>query len=100
MERTQPDPVDEGLSTLLTEPSYAAQILRVTAALLDMDPTAPLTDWTVDNALRTGADAIVSRLPAVVAADSSRRARQALPPSAGITCGEYALLLRDAAKGI
>ncbi|MFD3929705.1 hypothetical protein [Streptomyces sp. NPDC058614] len=87
-------------SPVLTEPSYAAQILLTTAAILDMHPTAPLTPSTVDQALRVAADAIVSRLPAVVAADSSHIARQALPTSAGITRGEYALRLRTAAKGI
>jgi hypothetical protein len=96
---TQPDPVDVALQTLLTQPSYAAQMLITTARLLEMDPTHLLNGIHLERAIDIAADAILRTLPDVVARDSMQRMYRALPDRpTPLTRGEYALHLRQAAK--
>lgn len=80
------------------EPSYAAQVLILTARILDMTPTEPLTPPALDRALRTAITAILQTLPAAVEHDAVQLATAALPPAhAGETCGEHAIRLRTKA---
>lgn len=80
------------------EPSYAAQIVILTARILDMTPTEPLTPPTLDEALRTAITAILQTLPTAVEHDAVQLATAALPPThAGETCGEHAIRLRTTA---
>ncbi|MBL3669080.1 hypothetical protein JL475_24415 [Streptomyces sp. M2CJ-2] len=95
---TQPPDIDVALRVLLTEPSYGAQVLIVTARMLELDSTEPLTRLSSEHALDIAADTILRNLPDVVCSDSMSRAYRALPPLAQITRGEYALRLRAAAK--
>ncbi|WP_151480642.1 hypothetical protein [Streptomyces albicerus] len=97
---TQPDPVDEGLRVLLTEPSYAAQTLIVTARLLEMDPAEPMTGLARERAIDIAADTILRTLPEVVCRDSLARLYAVMPPPVNTTRGEYAPQLRAAAKGL
>ncbi|MFF7259494.1 hypothetical protein ACFZCL_04260 [Streptomyces sp. NPDC008159] len=98
---TQPDPVDVALQVLLTQPSYAAQMLITTARLLEMEPTDPITGPGLERAIDVAGDAILRTLPDVVACDSMQRLYRALPDRpAPITRGEYALHLRRAAKNL
>ncbi|MFE6486611.1 hypothetical protein ACFVGN_27260 [Streptomyces sp. NPDC057757] len=97
----QPDPVDEGLRALVTEPSYAAQVLNATARLLELGAPESLTVLACERALDVAADGILRTLPEVVHRDSLARAAAVLPLiTEGITRGEYALQLRDAARRI
>lgn len=98
MERTQPDPRDEALRRLIDEPSYAAQVLKTTARLLEMDPTVPMTDAALGRATNIAADTVLQKLPDVIRRDSLDRAAAAVPDLTGITRGEAALRLRAAAK--
>lgn len=100
MERTQPDPVDEGLRILLTTPSYAAQVLIVAARMLEMDPAEPMTGRAGSMAMNIATDTVLKPLPAAVRDDSVDRARRVLPDLSGITRGEAALRLRAAAQDI
>lgn len=97
---TQPSDVDVALRVLLTEPSYAAQVLTAAALRLEARPTDPVTVTAVDAALDLAADRILRNLPDAVCADSSTRASRVLPPLAGVTRGEYALRLRAAARDL
>ncbi|WP_406157721.1 hypothetical protein [Streptomyces canus] len=98
MERTQPDPVDEGLRVLLTEPTYAAQVLIVTARMLEMDPAEPMTGRAGGMAMNIATDTVLTPLPQAVRDDSIDRATRVLPDLSGITRGEAALRLRAAAE--
>ncbi|MFE3853406.1 hypothetical protein ACFXPN_20000 [Streptomyces griseorubiginosus] len=98
MERTQPDPVDEGLRVLLTEPTYAAQVLLVAARMLTMDSDEPMTGRVGGMAMNIATDAVLTPLPQAVREDSLIRARRVLPDLSGITRGEAALRLRAAAE--
>ncbi|EGX60118.1 hypothetical protein SZN_09356 [Streptomyces zinciresistens K42] len=101
MERTEPDPVDVALRVLLTEPSYAAQMLIVTARMLEMDHTSPITAQAREHAMTTAADIILTGLPEAVTHESLQRAHRALPPLAPAgTRGQHALLLRQAARSL
>ena len=101
MERTEPDPVDVALRVLLTEPSYAAQTLIVTARILETDAAQPITAHARDHAMTIAADTILSPLPEAVRHCSLTRAYPALPPLAPAgTRGEYALRLRRAATDL
>ncbi|MFF9215597.1 hypothetical protein [Streptomyces viridosporus] len=95
---TQPPDIDEALRTLLTEPSYGAQVLTVTARMLEVDSTQPVTELGREYALDIAADTILHTLPDAVCQDSMARAYRALPPLEPVTRGEYALRLRAAAK--
>ncbi|MCX4974249.1 hypothetical protein [Streptomyces sp. NBC_00620] len=88
------------LPAAVREPSYAAQILTVTAWVLEQDPARAVTETGLHRALQTAAATIVGTLPAVVAETATLRARAELPPYTGTSRGEYALRLRAAAKGI
>jgi hypothetical protein len=99
MERTQPDPTDEALRRLIEQPSYAAQVLIMTARLLEMDATEPMTGLARERAIDIASDSILRTLPQIVCTDSLSRAYRVLPSTpAPITRGEYALRLRAAAK--
>ena len=96
---TQPDHVAVALRVLLDTPSYAAQMLITTARLLEMDASVPLDGPSLERAIDIAADTILRPLPDVVAQDSISRMYRALPDRpAPVTRGEYALLLRHAAK--
>lgn len=98
---TQPDPVDVALRVLLTEPSYAAQTLIVTARVLEMDATRPMTARAREHAIDIAADTILSKLPDPVCKDSIARLYRVLPALAPpATRGEYALRLRAAARDL
>jgi hypothetical protein len=100
MERTQPDPLDVALRVLLDEPSYAAQTLTVAARVLEMDAAQPITGAARQHAVDIAAESILGKLPSVVRWESRTRLDSALPPLTPISRGEYALLLRAAAKGL
>ncbi|MEV0090429.1 hypothetical protein [Streptomyces sp. NPDC050738] len=97
-ERTDHQPPPEGAHRVLPGPSYAAQMLLVTARILEMTPLLPLFAPVLDEALRIAAAAILHRVPAVVEQDALRLATAALPPvHPGETCGEHAIRLRTTA---
>ncbi|MEV8353177.1 hypothetical protein ACFVTT_34085 [Streptomyces niveus] len=92
---------DEALRQIQAQPSYAAQILLTTAAVLRIQPSRPLHPRVLDIALGFGADAIVGNLPMPVAMDAMDKARAALPPVGDtVTNGEYALRLVSIAKTV
>jgi hypothetical protein len=86
------------LPLAVVEPPYAAQILTVTAWVLELVAVEPLTQTALADALRTAVAGIVGHLPAVVAESATLRARSHLPSYVDVTHGEYALRLRAAAK--
>ncbi|GAA1431769.1 hypothetical protein GCM10009601_51430 [Streptomyces thermospinosisporus] len=98
MERTDHNSADEALRHLLGQPSYAAQVLLVTATILELAPTRPVDHETREHALDVAHDAILATLPDPVSRDAMDRAYRALPELTGISRGEYALRLRHAAK--
>lgn len=100
MERTQPTLTDEALRRLIEQPSYGAQVLIVTARMLEMDPTEPMTGRAGHMAVNIAIDTVLKPLPQAVRDDSVDRATRALPDLAGITRGEAALRLRKAAKAL
>ncbi|MEU8555937.1 hypothetical protein AB0C80_18375 [Streptomyces anthocyanicus] len=98
---TQPPDIDEALRQLIEQPSYGAQVLIVTARMLEMDPAEPMSDRAGGLAMTIAIDAVLGTLPQVVSDDSVDRATRALPDLAGdITRGEAALRLRAAAKDL
>ncbi|MEV8402603.1 hypothetical protein [Streptomyces niveus] len=93
--------MDKILRQVQEQPSYAAQVLLTTAAVLRIQAGRPLHPRILDIALGFGADAIVGTLPMPVAVDAMDRARAALPPvDDTVTHGEYALLLDAIAKTV
>src|SRR5689334_22636476 len=74
MERTQPPDIDEALRRLITQPSYGAQVLTVTARMLEIDAVQPLTGLAREHALDIAVDAILRTLPDIVCRDSMARA--------------------------
>jgi hypothetical protein len=100
MERTQPPDIDEVLHRLIEQPSYAAQVLTVTARLLERDTISEVTPWSLDQDLAVAETAILGTLPESVRHIASTRARRALPvPYAG-NRGAYAGRLRAAAEAL
>ncbi len=98
---TQPPDIDEALRRLIEQPSYGAQVLIVTARMLERDPAEPMTRRAGGLAMTIAIDAVLKPLPQVVIDDSVARATRALPDLTGdITRGEAALRLRDAAKAL
>ncbi|MFF9269107.1 hypothetical protein [Streptomyces rochei] len=98
---TQPPDIDEALRRLIEQPSYAAQVLTVTARMLEMDPTEPMTTRAGGIAMTIAVDAILTPLPRAVSDDSMDRVTRAMPDLAdGITRGEAALRLRAAARAL
>lgn len=79
-------------------PSYASQVLTVTARILELLPDALANPRLVNAAYDIATDAILTPVPAAaVVQDSAQRAENALPPYDGAVCGEYAARLRAAA---
>lgn len=100
MERTHPSPEDVALQRLIDQPSYGAQVLVVTARMLEMDPIEPMSTRAGGMAMTIAIDAVLATLPQVVRDDSIARATRALPDLTGITRGEAALRLRKAAEAL
>lgn len=91
--------LDDTLQRLLTEPSYAAQILTTTADVLDGDPHLNVNAFTLDYAARIAAHQVTDGLPDVVATEALTAAKRLLPLAyPGETCGKYAIRLRDIAQ--
>ncbi|MCF2130147.1 hypothetical protein L1I79_27495 [Strepomyces sp. STD 3.1] len=98
---TQPPDIDEALRRLIEQPSYAAQVLLVTARMLEMDAAEPMSDRAAGMAMTIAIDAVLKPLPQAVSDDSVARATRALPVlTDGITRGEAALRLRAAARDL
>lgn len=98
---TQPDPVDVGLRILIDQPSYAAQVLITLARVLEMDGSQEMTGLVRERAADIAADTILRTLPDVVARESRARAYNVMPAlTMHATRGEYALLVRTAARGL
>lgn len=98
MERTHTSPEDVALQRLIEQPSYGAQVLVVTARMLEMDAAEPMTRLAYERALDIAADAVVGQLPEAVSEDTLDRVYRVRPPIHAVTRGEYALRLRAAAK--
>lgn len=98
MDLTQPTPTDEALRRLIEQPSYGAQVLIVTARMLEMDPDQPMDQRAGGMAMTIAIDTVLKPLPRAVADDSIARATRALPDLTSITRGEAALRLRTAAE--
>lgn len=82
-------------------PSYAAQVLTVTARILDMHPDAIADTQLVYDAYDIATDAILTPVPPKsVVEDSAQRAENAMPSHSGLLCGEYAAHLRQIAQGL
>lgn len=79
----------------------AGQFLLATAdALVTVDTDQPVGHIILGLALTTAGLATIGQYPHAVQDDVIRRAGAVLPPvRTGITIGEYAVLLRDAARG-
>lgn len=100
-ERTEPFDTDALLHRILNEPSTAAHILTTTADALDRDSFLVLNTLCLDYAATIGIQAATSHLPDIVASEALAAATRALPQGRpGETCGEYALRLRAAARGM
>lgn len=98
---SHPTQADEALRQIQEQPSYTAQLLLVTAAVLRIQAERTLHPRVLDIALGFGADAIVGNLPMPVALDAMDKARAALPDvDDTVTHGEYALLLDSIAKTV
>lgn len=94
MDRSQPRPDQPSPPP----PSYAAQLLTVTARILELMPDAVANPQLVIAAYSIATDAILTPVPAeAVVQDSAQRAEQALQPYGGLVCGEYAARLRATA---
>ncbi|WP_171110580.1 MULTISPECIES: hypothetical protein [unclassified Streptomyces] len=79
-------------------PSYAAQVLTVTARILDMQPDTIADGRRITAAYDIATDAILTPIPPkCVVQDSAARAEAAMPPYDGQLCGEYAARLRQIA---
>ncbi|MDI9885334.1 hypothetical protein QMZ92_13250 [Streptomyces sp. HNM0645] len=103
-ERTDRPDMDALLARILTEPTIGARILLATArALEDDQPFLVLTPEDLADALTKGtADATANpALPDLVIEEGMLRAYAVLPEiRPGETAGEFALRLRDAARGL
>lgn len=100
MDLTQPTPTDEALRRLIEQPSYGAQVLIVTARMLEMDPAEPMSTRAGGTAMTIAIDTVLKPLPQFVRDDSIDRATRSLPDLTGITRGEAALRLRKAAEAL
>lgn len=94
--------MDDTLARILTEPSWAQQILTATAGHLRVeDPFLTLTDSDLTATLDMVTELITGHLPAVVADEAMNRAAAVLPERHyRETCDVYGLRLLHAAKGI
>jgi hypothetical protein len=85
--------------TLLAPPqSFAAQILTVTARVIELNLMSPFGLRALDEDVRTAIDAVLGKSPDAVAADSESRARHTLPPIGPHSRCQYAALLRETAR--
>lgn len=72
--------LDDALARILTEPSWAQQIVTETARMLQTeDPFEPLTLRILDANLAGAAYTITNQLPDAVVIDATEHAVQALP---------------------
>ncbi|MEU2111842.1 hypothetical protein [Streptomyces sp. NPDC019507] len=103
-ERTEPVDMDALLARILTEPTRAARLLTETAARLEADhPFLVLPRVELNRIARDVARDVLAGLPPVVVDEANQRARAVCPQlrdHEGETKGEYALRLRDAARGL
>jgi hypothetical protein len=100
-ERTDWSELDNTLTRLLQEPSYASKIVTATADVLDGDPFLTVNAMTMDYAAKIAAHQVTDGLPDVVAVEALAAATRALPLAyPGETCGEYAIRLRAVAKAL
>ena len=102
MDRIHPTPLDEALARILSEPSWAQQILTATAVTLATEePFLVATTADIDSVLTSVAELLLSGLPEVVADEAMERAASALPmPGPRETQSTYALRLRAAAGAV
>lgn len=102
MDRIDPSPLDVALARILTEPSWARQILTVTAAALQKaDPFLTVTYWELNTALDTAHATVTAGLPAYVAREAKEKASMALPMShERETCDAYAFRILQAARTV
>lgn len=95
MKPTDQRPQGAALPQLPDEPTLAAQLLLVTAAILGMNPVRTLTQVGLDQAFDHAVDSVTGRLPAPVAEETAFQARAKLPTmQAGAEHHEYAAALR------
>lgn len=97
--RTDPTDLDEALARILTEPTWARQILTATAAhLRTEDPFLVLTDTDLTATLDMVTELITGHLPLAVADEAMERASATLPPRhPRETCDTYAARLLQSA---
>ncbi|MFC9036824.1 hypothetical protein [[Kitasatospora] papulosa] len=96
------DALDLQLQRLLTEPSWAQQILTATAGQLRIqDPFLVLTDGDLTATLDMVTELITGHLPLAVAEQAMQRAAAVLPERHyRETCDTYALRLLKAARNV
>jgi hypothetical protein len=106
MERIPTNPttqdLDAVLRRILTEPTRAHLLLLAVATVLeDEQPFQTMNHHVMCDAMNKAIGEHLAGLPGIVAAEAVMRATGALPEiRPGVTAGEYALLVRDAAKGL
>ncbi|GFH36611.1 hypothetical protein [Streptomyces pacificus] len=100
-ERTEPLDMDALLARILSEPTRAHQLLHTLADTLDQDPFVTMGPWHLCDALNTAITRTLAGFPEVVVAEATVRVGDALPAMRpNEAAGEYALRLRDAARGL
>lgn len=85
---------------VLTQPSYAAQILTVAARILDMHPAEPVNRAVANAAVNIAVTAITATLPEAVRDAAITRAANVRPVADSGTCAHYADTLRACATHI
>jgi hypothetical protein len=100
--RTDPTDLDEALARILSEPTWARQIITATACHLQTeDPFLTLTETDLTATLDMVTELITGHLPQVVADEAAERAAAVLPPlHPRETCDTYALRLLHAARSL
>lgn len=104
MERIPTNPtakeLDDVLARILSEPTRAHLLLLAVATTLENEqPFQTMNHHVMCDAMNAGIAEILHGIPGIVAAEAVMRATAVMPDVTG-TAGEYALLLRDAARGI
>ncbi|MFI8865325.1 hypothetical protein ACIGNW_00180 [Streptomyces sp. NPDC053707] len=94
--------MDETLARILTEPSWAHQLLTATAVGLAIEePFLVATTADIDAAITSVAECLIYHLPDVVVEDVLERAAAVVPkPRPRETHSQYALRLRAAAEAL
>lgn len=102
MDRIHDHQIEEALRRALTEPTHAARYATTTADhLAHRDRADQPAVRHILPALHDAYPAALGNAPAAVRARAIDSVHAALPePRDGETCGEYAIRLRDAAKGL